>query len=102
MATTYLGFFGPTGSALPNIEASLRETGLAPQEFREKVNGFPASLPAGTTLIGSWASLGGERPSVMVVETEDYSGLQHIQNYYSGWLQFEWHPTTTGGVSRDQ
>ena len=102
MPTTYLGFYDPTATALATIEASMRETGRPPQEFREKVNAMPSTLPAGTSLIGSYAIPGGDRPSVMIVEAEDYTGLQHIQNHYAGWLQFEWHPTATGGVSRDQ
>jgi hypothetical protein len=89
-------------SALELIQASQRDTGAPPSELLDKVRAFPEALPASVKLIGSYVIQGGDRPSVMIVETDDYSGLQHIQNHYAGWLQFEWHPTTTGGVSRDQ
>ena len=102
MATTYIGYYRPTTSALPIFEASGRESGGPPPEFREKINGFPASFPAGLKLIGSWTSVGSERPGIMIVEADDFSGLQHINSYYTGWLQFEWQPTATGGVPRNQ
>ena len=36
----------------------------------------------------------------MVVEAESYSDIQFIDFYYIGWLNFDWHPTNTGGVDR--
>jgi hypothetical protein len=30
---------------------------------------------------------------VLVVEAEGQPDLTFINNYYAGWLQFEWHPT---------
>lgn len=102
MATTYVGFFAPTDGAWSEMNESFRETGAQVPEFIEKVNAFPESLPDGLKLIGSYAIQGGAQPSVMIVETEDFSGLQHINNYYNGWLQFDWHPTATGGVPRNQ
>jgi len=102
MATTYVGFFGVTDSAAPVLEAAARETGSWPQEFIDKVNGFPGSFPDGLRLVGSWGVAGGERPGVTVVEADDFAALSHVNNYYNGWLQFEWHATATGGVARDQ
>jgi len=102
MATTYVGFYGQTDSAAALVQTAFRETGAPPAEFREKVNGFPASLPNGLKLVGSWAGSGGNRPGVMVVEADDFAALNHINTYYNGWLAFEWAPTAKGGAPRDQ
>jgi hypothetical protein len=96
MATTYVGFFRPTDAALEVIG-----TAAPPREFLDKVNGFLNSFPDGLTHVGTYPIQGGDRRSVIIVEAEDYSGLQHIDSYYNGWLQFEWHPTTSS-VARDQ
>lgn len=39
-------------------------------------------------------------PGVIVVETESYADIQHINRYYWGWLTFDWHPSNS--VPRDQ
>jgi len=96
MTTTYVGFFWPTNAALETIG-----TGTAPREFLDKVNGFLDTFPDGLSHVGTYAVQGGERPNVIIVESEDYSGLQHINNYYNGWLRFEWHPTAKA-VDRNQ
>ena len=101
MATTYVGYYRVTESAAREIETANRETGAAPRVWAEKVNAFPASLPDGVKLIGSWGVGGGVAPSVMIVEVDDFSGLAHINAYYAGWLAFDWHPTNAGGVPRD-
>lgn len=89
MATTYVGFWTPA----PDYPgwASLRETGSAPAEVTEKRNKFPSSLPPTCKIIGSWA-LFGPGPHVIVVETESVADLMFIQNYYAGWLVFDWRP----------
>lgn len=95
MATTYIGFY----QAAPDspVNASWRSTGKFPPEFAKKVNEFPTKLPSTCRLIGSWAVGGG--PSVLVVEAESFADLQHINQYYAGWLAFDWRPTAS--VPRD-
>jgi hypothetical protein len=80
--------------------ASVRDTGAPPQALRDKVNGFPASLPATCKLVGSWGVSGLAVPSVIIVEAESYADLVHINQYYLGWITFDWHPSST--VSRNQ
>lgn len=89
MATTYVGFFTPTPDS-PSW-ASYRDTGQGPAEVIEKRNKFPASLPSTCKLLGSWAVFG-PGPSVIVVEAESIADLMFIQNYYAGWLIFDWRP----------
>lgn len=100
MAITFVGFFRPTD---PLAFAELqRENGenFAP-EFQQKVRDFPSVFTGGLKLIGSWGVGGGQHPGVTVVEAESFEDLQAITNHYLGWLNFEWHPTNTGGVPRD-
>jgi len=101
MATTYVGFYRPALGAAEAINESWRSTGAGISEFQQKIFGFPSSLPATCKLIGSWGVQGGETPSVMIVEVESFADLQHINQYYNGWLRFDWHPTLTGGVARN-
>ncbi len=98
MATTYVGFYRPVSPEV--IAASQRETGTLPPAMLAKVRAFPASLPPTCKLIGSWAISGGQEPGVMVAEVESIADLQHVNTYYAGWLNFDWHPTA--GVDRSQ
>ncbi len=66
----------------------------------ERRNGLPAALPSTCRLIGSWNVGGGQAPGVMVVEAESFADLLAINQHWAGYLQFDWHPTTTGGVPR--
>ena len=38
---------------------------------------------------------------VMVVEASNFSDIQFINTYHAGWLNFDRHPTSTGGVPMD-
>ena len=98
MSTTYVGFWRPLSPDLNN--ESLRTTGALPPEMIEKVRAFPSIFGPTRKLIGSWAISGGQAPGVTVVEVESFADLAAINNHYSGWLAFEWHPTATGGVQR--
>ena len=98
MAITFVGFFRPTDTNFFN--AAFRETGGFPAEMQEKVRGFPSSLPETCKLIGSWPT-GPETPGVTVVEVESFADLQAIDQHYQGWVQFDWHPSPSGGVARD-
>lgn len=89
MTTTYIGY--QSGPADSPLFAALRETGALPKELAKKVNAFPSSLPKTCRLIGSWA-VSGPAPNVVVVEAESFADLQHIDNYYAGWVIFDWHP----------
>lgn len=100
MGTTYVGFWRPQSPEL--LAAAQRATGTPPAELLAKVRAFPGSLPATCELIGSRGVSGGQAPGVTVVEAESFADLAAINTHYAGWLEFEWHPTNTGGVPRDQ
>ena len=98
MAITFLGYYRPV---ITEADIENRRRGSFPEEFRQKIREFPSKLPPTCKLIGSWETTGGQVPGCMVVEAESYDDLQHINSYYAGWIQFDWHPTITGGVRRD-
>ena len=103
MAITFVGFYRPAGGSSEADLTALRQTDSpleAFPEFGAKVRELPSKLPPTCKLVGSWAVTGGQAPNVMVVEAESFDDLQFINSYYLGWLDFEWHPTTTGGVQR--
>ncbi len=104
MAITFVGYYrpaagSPTADQIENARSGTGGVGGS-TPFQEKVRGFPASLPDTCKLIGSWAPSGGEVPGVMVLEVESFGDLQHINQYYNGWLAFDWHPVLSGGVAR--
>ena len=100
MTTTYVGFWRAGSGAEEVGLASVRETGALPQAFVEKVNSFAKNLPSTCKLIGSWAISGEVSPGVMIVEAESYADLVHINQYYWGWIAFDWHPSNT--VARNE
>ena len=99
MAITFVGFYSLLGPTEADIESG-RQTGTFPAQLTTKIREFPSKLPSTCKLIGSWGVTGGEIAGVMVVEAESYSDIQFIDFYYIGWLNFDWHPTNTGGVDR--
>ena len=104
MAITFIGFYRlaagfPTPDQVDGLRSGVGGRGGS-AAFIEKVRGFPASLPDSCKLIGSWGVSGEQVPNVMVVEAESFDDLQHIDVYYRGWLDFDWHPTAAGGVQR--
>ena len=98
MATTYVGFWRLASPE--TVAASLRSIGAPPPDFAAKVRAFPGIFGPTRKLIGSWGVGGGEAPGVMVVEAESFADLAAINTHYAGWLNFDWHPTNTGGVPR--
>jgi len=100
VATTYVGYYRPASGTAEVVAESFRSTGKALPEFQRRIFGFPGSLPSTCKLVGSWAVSGDANPGVMVVQAESFADLQHINQYYNGWLTFDWHPTLTGGVAR--
>ena len=100
MSITFVGFYQVAGPSEADLNAT-RQADSLPEAFPEfwaKVRDFPSKLPPTCKLIGSWPVTGG--PGVTIVEVESYDDLQFINDYYAGWLVFDWHPTSTGGVAR--
>ncbi len=96
MAQTYLGLIRvAAGSPTPaDIDAARARGSNLPPELGEKVLNLPANLPATCTLVASYTVGTPDLVSVMVVEAEGNEDLTVISDYYAGWLQIEWHPTT--------
>lgn len=88
MATTYIGY--QSAPADSPAFASLRDGGAPPAALLKKRNEFPKHLPATCKLVGSWYVLGA--PNVVIVEAESVNDLMHIDTYYAGWVNFDWHP----------
>ena len=98
MAITFVGYYRPV-----RTDADVKtwqESGAFAPEFAAKVRAFPSQFPTTCKLIGSWAVTGGQAPGVTVVEAESFDDLQFINAYYAGWLEYDWHPTRTGGPDR--
>ncbi|MEP7214836.1 MAG: DUF3303 family protein [Anaerolineaceae bacterium] len=100
MATTYVGFWRVVSPEA--VADAQRKTGALPPEMAAKVRAFPGIFGSSCKLIGSWGVSGGEAPGVTVVEADSFADLAAINAHYAGWLGFEWHPTNSGGVPRDQ
>jgi hypothetical protein len=102
MPLTFVGYYEAwPGTPLPEEIKHSRETGVGPAPaMLEKIRQFPAKLPSTCTLVGSWGVTGPGRAGVMVVEAESWADLAFINEYYRGWLLFDWHPTASGGVPR--
>jgi hypothetical protein len=99
MSITFVGLYRIEGPTEADLES--RRQGGIPEAFAAKVREFPTSLPSTCKLVGSYRIMTNEIAGVMIVEAESYADLQFIDDHYAGWLQFNWHPTTTGGVPRD-
>ncbi len=97
---TYIGFYSPDAAfAAANAENS-RNAGPPNTGFFDKVQALATALPEGTQIVGSYASMSSERPSVMIVEASDPAGLAAINTYYTGYLQFDWVPANVIGGSQ--
>lgn len=93
MTTTYIGFQRvPPDSP---VRTSLLDSGTVPVELTQKVMAFPSKLPSWCQLVGSWA-VPGDSPQVVIVTAESVVDLQNINNYYAGWVVFDWHPCKPG------
>lgn len=88
----------------PGAVACRGAHGPAGKVHAELVVDLPGRLPAGTTIVGSYAPAvtgavfgEGTPPSVMIVEADDPTSLGFIGNYYAGYLIFQWMPATVVG-----
>lgn len=100
MSITFVGFFRLAATEVI-VEYQRGHDDNFPPEFQQKVRDVPSLFSDSLKLVGSWGVGGGEVPGVMVVEVDSFADLQVIDQHYNGWLNFDWHPTNTGGVPRD-
>ncbi len=96
MSQAYIGLVRlAAGSPTPVDVEAARERGInAPPELTEKVLNLPANLPDTCQIVCGYLVGTPDLVSVLVVEAESNEDLTAINDYYAGWLQFEWHPTT--------
>jgi hypothetical protein len=100
---TYIGYYRLHPDYWSENGARAREAGHAiPDEvFRAKVSSLRDKLPASIKLIGSYAPIASspnpERPAVWICECDDPAELTFVNNYYAGYLMFDWAPVTVLG-----
>ena len=104
---TYIGFY-QANEEFFRANAERARAGEPPDlTLRDKVVELRDKLPASLTLIGSWGvskvgAVNRERPNVWICETDNAADLQFVSNYYQGFLEFEWVPATSVGVSASE
>jgi hypothetical protein len=65
-------------------------------------------LPAGCKLLGAYNTMAGNvlndpgPPGILIVDTSNGDDLLFISQYYSGYLQFQWHPARSVGATREE
>jgi hypothetical protein len=100
---TYIGYYRPNESFARENDERARAGDAGPSPvMRQKVIELRDKLPASLKLIGSYTPLGGgsdTRPGVWIVETDDAAELQFVNNWYSGFLEFEWSPAVPVGTT---
>ena len=100
---TYIGYYRPNADYVREQGEKARNgSGGVNPAFRQKVIDLRTKLPAGIKLIGSYSPLGGAssaRPAVWIAETDDPAELTFINNWYEGFLDFEWVPATAIGTT---
>lgn len=73
-------------------------------EFGQKVVDVRERLPHTIKLIAAYVPIGISltHPGMWIVETDDPTELVFVNNYYDGWLDFEWVPArNVGSTSKD-
>ena len=97
----YVGFYTvDEGFAAQGSEnARSGDTSFDPA-FLDKVQGLTGAVPEGTTVVASFATVSNSQPNVMIVEANDPSGLNFINTYYGGYLQFDWAPANSVGANQ--
>ncbi len=63
----------------------------------ERALSLPGSLPDGSRILASYATMTLDTPNVMVVETDNAAVLQQINAHYGGYLLIEWQPALVVG-----
>ena len=102
---TYIGYYRRHPDFWREDGERAREAGRAvpDEKYREKVAGLRDKLPPTIKLIGSYASISTDRdrshPSVWICECDDPAELAFVNNYYLGYLVFEWVPVIAVGTS---
>ena len=107
--SVYLGFYRPD----PEWQKEFGRRARAGEEpvdpkLRQLVVELPEKLPGSCTIIGAYNTMAGNvlsdpgPPGVLIVDTTNGDDLLFISQYYSGYLQFQWHPARAIGANRQE
>ena len=99
---TYIGYYRINEGMRRENDEKSRASGepYVSPAMREKVVGIRDALPSSIKLIGSYAPIGAMTqtyPAVWIVETDDPAELVFVNNWYRGFIDFEWVPATALG-----
>jgi hypothetical protein len=103
---TYIGYYRAHPDYARENGQRARDAGRAVPDdtFREKVATLRDKLPPSIKLLGSYAPIQSgtpdpdpRHPAVWICECDDPAELTFVNNYYAGYLQFEWVPVTALG-----
>jgi hypothetical protein len=100
---TYIGYYRINEDFQRENGANSRQAGelVTNQAFRQKVIDLRDKLPASIKLVGSYgtASTAERHPNIWIAETDDPAELQFVNNWYAGFLEFDWIPATVLGAT---
>ena len=105
----YLGFYRPDPEFQREFGARVRAGEQSGDtRIQRLVVELPDKLPASCRIIGAYNTMAGNvlsdpgPPGVLIVDTSNGDDLLFISQYYSGYLQFQWHPARAIGANRQE
>jgi hypothetical protein len=95
------------GYAAETAERARREGPATDAKLARMVSELPEKLPETCRYVSAYSATsvhidGAPLVSIIVVEAADTSDLNFISQYYAGYLQFQWAPTTSIGATREE
>ena len=104
----YIGYYRPVPGFLEENQTRARSEGATPDpRMQQRVRELPDKLPAGCTILGAYTPMVSGAvlsdttpPGVIIVDTNNTTDLTFINQYYAGFLVFQWAPATVIGTTR--
>jgi hypothetical protein len=107
--SVYVGFYRPDPEFMRETAARARAGDQATDpKLARLVVELPEKLPAGCKIVGAYNTFAGSAlsdpgpPGVVIVDTGNGDDLLFISQYYTGYLQFLWHPARSVGATRQE
>ena len=105
----YIGFYRPDPEFARERSARARAgDASADAQLTRRVVELVDKLPASCTIVGAYNTFAGNvlsdpgPPGVLIVETSNGDDVLFISQYYTGYLQFQWHPARAIGATRQE
>lgn len=101
----YIGYYGPDPEFYRASQERARTQGTSQDpEFQRLVTELRANLPPTLKLIGSYSPINSFGPdsdvkAVWICETDNLTDLRFVNEYYAGYLRFNWIPAVAIGTS---